>query len=161
MAREVNMAIQVRFLRQAHLTLLITLLAVFPSPWPAMAQASANFYSTQASNGTENYAIIHNAGTVPVPQPVRLIAACNYNLSSAEVVMAFDASALPANGGVPKMQLPLPPASNGNAPSCGSFSLPAGGVTFYTGVVIVASTTGKVLTADTTNGGNMFFEVGY
>jgi hypothetical protein len=142
MAREVNMAIQVRLPRQALLALSVTLLAVFSSAWPVMAQGTANFYSTEASNGTENYAIVHNAGTVPMPQPVRLIAACNYNLSSAEVVMAFDANALPANGAVPRMQLPLPPASNTNAPSCGSFSLPAGGVTFYAGVV-VASITGR------------------
>jgi hypothetical protein len=33
-------------------------------------------------------------------------------------------------------------------------------VTLYSGLVIAASTTGKVLTIDTTTGGNTFFEVG-
>jgi hypothetical protein len=95
-----------------------------------------------------------------VPEPVRLISACNYNSEAPEVVMVFDARALPANGAVPKMELPLPASAGNNAPSCASFSLPASGVTLYAGLVIASSTTGKTLTIDTTEGGNTFFEVG-
>jgi hypothetical protein len=124
-----------------------------------MAQEGVNFYSTAAASGTENYAIVDNSGGF-APEPARLISACNYNVAAPEVVMVFDASALPANGSVPKMQLPLPAANGASAPSCGSFSLPAGGVTFYTGLLIAASTSGKTLTIDTTSGGNTFFEVG-
>jgi hypothetical protein len=128
---------------------------------PRLVEAgTANFYSTNAATGTENYALITNAGGVAVPEPIRLISACNYNSGAAEVVMVFDASALPVNGAVPKMELPLPASGGTNAPSCASFSLPASGVTLYKGLVIAASTSGKTLTVDTTAGGNTFFEVG-
>jgi len=137
----------------------ISLLAAATSaPLIVMAQGAVNFYATTAASGTENYAIVLNAGLDP--EPTRLLSACNYNLAAAEVVMVFDAVVLPANGAVPKMQLPLPAATAANAPSCGSFSLPAGGVTFYSGLLIASSTTGKTLTADTRPGGNTFFEVG-
>lgn len=125
-----------------------------------VAAGTANFYSTATATGTENYAVISNAGGVAIPEPVRLISACSYNSSAPEVVMVFDAKALPANGAIPKMQLPLPASGGNNAPSCASFSLPAGGVTLYAGLVIADSTTGKTLTVDTTPGGNTFFEVG-
>ena len=145
-----------------HASRLIILLAcLLPAatfaPRTVLAQGAVNFYSTTAASGTENYAIVPNAGGRLVPEPARLLSACNYNLAGPEVVMVFDASVLPANGAVPKMQLPLPAATGSNAPSCGSFSLPAGGVTFYSGLAIAASTSGKTLTVDTTSGGNTFF----
>jgi hypothetical protein len=148
-----------------HASRLIILLAcLLPTatilPGDVMAQGAVNFYSTTAASGTENYAIVLNAGNGAVPEPARLLSACNYNPVSPEVVMVFDAMVLPANGAVPKMQLPLPAATGLNAPSCGSFSLPSGGVTFYLGLAIAASTSGKTLTTDTTSGGNTFFEVG-
>jgi len=135
------------------------LLAVVAMPQLVTA-GTANFYSTTAASGTENYAVISNAGGVAIPEPVRLISACSYNSSAPEVVMVFDAKALPANGAVPKMELPLPASGGNNAPSCASFSLPANGVALYKGLVVAASTTGKTLTVDTAAGGNTFFEVG-
>jgi len=152
------MAINVRRKRQI-VTVGFVLLAVAFMP-RLVAAGTANFYSTAAASGTENYALISNAGGVAVPEPVRLISACNYNSGAPEVVMVFDASALPANGAVPKMELPLPASAGTNSPSCASFSLPESGVTLYKGLVIAASTTGRTLTVDTTASGNTFFEVG-
>ena len=158
MGAEVTMAIYVRSKWQIIVSAAV-LLCVASMPRYVLA-GTANFYSTTASSGSENYAIISNAGGVAVPEPVRLISACNYNSAEPEVVMVFDATALPANGAVPKMELPISVSSGSNAPSCASFSLPAGGVILYKGLVIAASTSGKTLTVDTTVGGNTFFEVG-
>jgi hypothetical protein len=160
MAHEVNMATHARR-KRVNPASLIVLLAMAASPRAATAAGTMNFYSTSAASGTENFAVISNAGTVPIPQPVRLIAACSYNFAAAEVVMVFDANALPANGTAPKMEFSLPTAGGANAPSCGSLALPAGGVSFDKGVVIAASTSGKTLTVDTASAGNTFFEVGY
>lgn len=154
------MAIYIRRKRIIPASLAI-LLALAALPFVAMAQDTVNFYSTRVATGTENYSVLPNASTVPMPQPVRMIAACSYNSAAPEVVMVFDASALPPNGTVPKLQLALPAASSISAPACGVFPLPAGGVSFYAGVVIAASTKGKTLTTDTTSGGNTFFEVAY
>jgi hypothetical protein len=150
------MAIYVR--RKWRIVTAASLLIAVATMPRIVAAGTANFYSTTATSGTENYALISNAGGVP--EPVRLISACNYNSGAPEVVMVFDASALPVNGAVPKMELPLPASGGTNAPSCASFSLPASGVTLYKGLIIAASTTGKTLTVDTTAGGNTFFEVG-
>lgn len=157
MGAEVNMAIHIRR-RWEILAAGVVLLIVADMRSHAVAQSTANFYSTRAAAGSENYAVIINAG-VAAPEPVRLISACNYNAAAPEVVMVFDANALPANGAVPMMELPLPESGGSNAPACGSFSMPDGGVTLYHGLVIAASTTGKTLTVDTANGGNTFFEV--
>ena len=154
------MAISIRRKRVIPVSL-AALLALAASPFFAMAQDTVNFYSTTAAGGTENYSVLANAGTVHMSQPVRMIAACSYNSAAPEVIMVFDASALPPNGTVPKLQLPLPAASSASAPACGIFPLPAGGVSFHTGVVIAASTKGKTRTTDTTSGGNTFFEVAY
>jgi hypothetical protein len=154
------MAIHVRRIRLMLVAGAI-LFGLTSRPTPVRAQSTANFYSTAAASGTENYAAIRNAGGTGVPEPVRLISACNYNSGAPEVVMVFDAGALPANGSLPKMMLPLPASSGSNAPSCASFSMPAGGVTFYAGVVVAASTTGRTLTVDTTSGGNSYFEVAH
>ena len=140
---------------------LIIMLAIAASPCVALAQGTVNYYSTKAASGAENYAVIANAGTVPLVQPVRFIAACSYNSAAPEVVMLFDALSLPANGTAPRMEFSLPAAGGTNAPSCGSIPLPPGGVDFFKGVVVAASTSGKTLTVDTSGSGNTFFEVGY
>jgi hypothetical protein len=160
MAREVNMVIYARR-KRVNPAYFIALLAITLSPWAASAQSTVNYYSTTAASGTENYAVIPNAGTVPIAQPVRLVAACSYNSAAGEVVMIFDATALPGNGAVPKMEFSLPAAGGVNAPSCGSIPLPPVGVSFHKGVVVAASTSGKTLTTDTAGSGNTFFEVGY
>jgi hypothetical protein len=160
MAREVNMVIHARRKRVTPASFIV-LLAIALSPWAAFAQATVNYYSTAAASGTENYAVIANAGTVPIAQPVRFIAACSYNSTAPELIMLFDAKALPSNGTVPKMEFVLPAAGGANAPSCGSLPLPPGGVSFHKGAVVAASTAGKTLTVDTASSGNTFFEVGY
>jgi hypothetical protein len=139
------------------------LAVIFSLALAGLARAgTANLYSTSATSGMENSAVIASPTlpdqTYPAPVVMTLIGACNYG--TAETVMAFDATALPANGVVPKLELPLS-AGTANAPVCGSLSLPVGGVTFYKGVVAVASSTAPLLTAVTTSGGSTFFEIGH
>jgi hypothetical protein len=60
-----------------------------------------------------------------------------------------------------RMQLPVQAALGGSLPSCGSITLPAGGVASNKEIVIAASTTGKTWPAGTRTGHNSLFEVGY
>jgi hypothetical protein len=152
------MAIHVRRKRVPPAWLFV-LAALTVSPWAARAQGRVNFYSATAARGTENDGVIPNAGTVPQAQ--RRIGARNYNTAAPKMAMLVDAVALPANGAVLRMQLPVQAAMGGSLPSCGSITLPAGVVASNKEIVIAASTTGRTWLAGTRTGGNSLAEVGY
>lgn len=121
---------------------------------------SVGFYHTTASGGMENSAVVlSSAGSGS--RRVLMIGAASYNTSAAEVAMIFDAASLPANATIPLAICSLPAAASAAAPATCSFSLPMGGMSLVSGLVVACSTTGKVLTVDTTSGGNCSFYVAW
>lgn len=116
-----------------------------------------NWYSTGASSGTENSAVI----PVQPTQVVNLIAIVNDSTSAALTGMCFDATSLPTNGAVPRLP-PVPlAAGTAAAGTAGSLALPRDGFQVVNGLVCACSMTAKTLTVDTTSGGDCFFGVGW
>lgn len=103
---------------------------------------------------------------VVVASPGRLLklVVVNNNGTLARYVMAFDATALPANGATPKLK-PLQQVSPGNTTAQSSvvaagggsvtFDLGPNGVQFDSGIVVAVSSTADVLTVITSNDCNV------
>lgn len=119
------------------------------------AGAVSPCYTTKTQSGTENSVVL----PWPVGATMELAAVCNYDTSNAKMAMIFDASALPANGSPADYVVPLAAAASATNPTCASVGLPGGGVPVLVGIVAACSTTAKLLTVDTTSGGNCKFMV--
>jgi hypothetical protein len=112
---------------------------------------SVNWYETATTSGTENSNSLGGG-----PTTLFALGCCNYDVVNPKVVMLFDAAAVPSNGAIPtRGLLPLGVAVSANQPQCNSLVIAQGGEIFRTGITFAVSTTGRVLTVDTTSGGNV------